>query len=48
MNQHDLNREALEKLIHKTNYEQRGFIHFTFSMDWKTYLCMIWSLTPTN
>jgi cytidylate kinase len=35
MNQRALSREAAEKLIHKTDSEQRGFFHFAFHMDLK-------------
>ncbi len=34
MNQRGLSREAAEKLIHKTDNEQRGFLQFAFHMDW--------------
>lgn len=34
MNQRGLSRRAAEKLIHKTDNQQRGFFHFAFHMNW--------------
>jgi cytidylate kinase len=34
INQRGLSREATEKLIHKTDNEQRGFLQFAFHMNW--------------
>lgn len=34
MKERGLNREVAEKLIHKTDKEQRGFLQFAFHMDW--------------
>ena len=34
MDQRGLSRRAAEKLIHKTDNEQRGFLQFAFHMDW--------------
>ncbi len=34
MDQLGLNRESAEKMIHKSDHERKGFLQFTFHMDW--------------
>jgi cytidylate kinase len=35
MEQQGLNPEAAEKMIHKSDHERRGFLQFSFHMDWE-------------